>query len=327
MHRNIKDIKPSSLSCLLLGVIFLLFVLSSPAFANSKSGYLYNLSSFNGPVTSLWALLTVDAGTGEVFSLNRQVSLVQIYSKDAMLIHSYGEGYPIAGANDLAAAEEGGLYLLQNRRSGSHLLHFDYKGELLEEIELKNLPDAYRDFDPARLEFHENRFYLLDVASLRLVITDQDGDFIRGYQIRDILLETFKDDEKYIEQLKILDFNGFCVDVSGNMYFTAPTSFSAYRMSPDGTIRGFGRSGSSPGRFGVVAGIDADSKGNIYISDKLRSVVMIFDKDFKFIREFGHRGANPENLIAPDDLVIDEQGGKLYVAQAANRGVSVFRLQ
>ena len=63
--------------------------------------------------------------------------------------------------------------------------------------------------------------------------------------------------------------------------------------------------------------------GYIYVADRLRSVVLVFDHNFVFQTEFGYRGGQPSNLIVPDDLAIDARGN-VYVAQAANRGVSVF---
>jgi hypothetical protein len=53
---------------------------------------------------------------------------------------------------------------------------------------------------------------------------------------------------------------------------------------------------------------------------------MIFDKDFKFLREFGYRGYGPGNLIAPMELTVDDRG-RIYVSQSARRGVSVFQVK
>jgi DNA-binding beta-propeller fold protein YncE len=80
-----------------------------------------------------------------------------------------------------------------------------------------------------------------------------------------------------------------------------------------------------PGRFGILAGIAIDSRGNLLVLDKLKSAVMAFDKDFNFVTAFGYRGARPGNLIVPDGLAIDRRD-RLYVTQARKRGVSVFAL-
>ena len=125
--------------------------------------------------------------------------------------------------------------------------------------------------------------------------------------------------------LEYVELNGFTVDGQGNMFFTVPVLFSAFRLSPEGELREFGRSGSGPGKFGVVAGIAVDELGYIYVADRLRSVVLVFDPSFGFQTEFGYRGDRPSSLMVPDDLAIDRKGN-VYVGQAANRGVSVFRV-
>ena len=52
-------------------------------------------------------------------------------------------------------------------------------------------------------------------------------------------------------------------------------------------------------------------------------MILVFDKDFRFLTEFGYRGPRPENLIVPDDIAADRRG-RIYVSQARRRGVSVF---
>ena len=87
--------------------------------------------------------------------------------------------------------------------------------------------------------------------------------------------------------------------------------FKAFQLSPDKKLASFGRSGSAPGRFGVVAGIVTDSRGNVLVADKLKSVVMVFDKNFDFLTEFGYRGSRPENLVVPDDLADRRAGSRV----------------
>ncbi len=77
--------------------------------------------------------------------------------------------------------------------------------------------------------------------------------------------------------------------------------------------------------FSVISGVAVDSRGDIFVSDKLKSVVMVFDRDFRFLFQFGDRGNKPGNLVGPTGLALDG-AGRLYVTQLQNRGVSVFSL-
>jgi hypothetical protein len=75
----------------------------------------------------------------------------------------------------------------------------------------------------------------------------------------------------------------------------------------------------------VVSGIATDDRGNIFLTDRRRSVVMVFSPDLKFLNEFGYRGFGPGNLIVPDDIVLDGNN-KVYVAQMRKRGIQVYRV-
>jgi hypothetical protein len=72
-----------------------------------------------------------------------------------------------------------------------------------------------------------------------------------------------------------------------------------------------------------VSGIAKDDQENYLVVERLRSVVMVFDKNFGFLKEFGYRGGKPGNLIRPSEVAAGN-AGKLYVTQLMNRGVSVF---
>ena len=101
--------------------------------------------------------------------------------------------------------------------------------------------------------------------------------------------------------------NGFSASQDGTLYFTASSLFSAFRQKEGSDLEQFGVAGGAIGKFGVVAGIESDKNGNIFVADRLRSVVLVFDKDFNFLTEFGYRGPLPQNLIVPDDIAVDDQ--------------------
>ena len=100
-------------------------------------------------------------------------------------------------------------------------------------------------------------------------------------------------------------------------------AFTAGVVSPSGALRLFGTRGSSPGKFNIAGSIVADERGWIFVLDRLRSVVIVFDPKLKFVLEFGYRGDGPTNLIAPFDLAVGN--GRIFVSQARDRGVKVFQ--
>ncbi|MBW2401996.1 MAG: hypothetical protein JRG80_22555 [Deltaproteobacteria bacterium] len=290
------------------------------------------LHNFSGPVRSQWAKLAVDLEHNEIYALNQRANDIRIFNEHGMETFVFGDGY--ANAADITIGHDGDIWILTTgyRSAAVHLL--TYRGEHVAELELKNIPAKFSEFIADRLVYKNHSLYLVDSDALLVIVVDERGYFKAGHDLNTPVKPqiTRENRKRKIEstdwkkkQLETIELNGFSVDNDGNMYFTVPVLFSAFRLSPEGHVSRFGRPGSAPGKFGVVAGIAVDGKGNVYVADRLRSVVLVFDRYFMFQGEFGYRGDRPANLIVPDDLAIDNNGN-VYVGQAANRGVSVFRV-
>ncbi len=285
--------------------------------------FLYPLSNFSGPVPSIGAKLAVDPELDEVYAMNPRKKTVQIFNETGMETFSFGENFP--GMADISIGDQGDIFLLTGYGQTAKIHRTNYRGELVETITLKNIPHQYSNFAAVRLVYRGEFLYLIDPQSLAILVVDKSGNFEEAHNLRSPLRRFAQGDRKKLKELKEIDFTGFDVDQHGNMFFTIPSMFTAFRLSPAGELAYFGRSGSAPGKFGVVSGIAVDDMGNIYVSDRLRCVVLIFNSDFVFQKEFGHRGYRPSNLIVPMDVAISSDG-KVYVSQAGNRGVSVFKV-
>jgi DNA-binding beta-propeller fold protein YncE len=320
----------------MLGIATFLLALMAPfhlAFGEVTASFRFPLSNFSGPVPSQWARLAVDPERNEVYALNQRGNDIRIFNESGMEIHEFGEAFPFA--SDIAIGEDGDIFILTRGYQTSAVHLFDYRGEPVSEIAPKNVPAAYSDYTADRLVYRNGSLYLVNSGALVVIVLDAEGYFKEAYDINTALrrhlagderLKSVTEDTEWEEsRLENLEMTGFHVDRRGNIFFTVSVLFSAYLFSIDGELEEFGKAGSAPGKFGVAAGIVSDDSGYIYVSDRLRSVVLVFDRDFRFQTEFGYRGKRPSNLIVPDDLAIDGLGN-VYVAQAANRGVSVFRV-
>jgi sugar lactone lactonase YvrE len=302
--------------------VFILLVPLHAASGGVKVSFRHRLSNFSGPVLSQWARLAVDSQHTEVYSLNRRENSIRVFDEHGMEIYEFGERFPSAA--DLAIGDDGNIFVLTARYQTSRIYLCNYRGERTSEITLKNVPEEFSDFRADRLSYRQGILYLADSRRLIVISADADGFFREGYDLGAILKRAASDELAETELVDI-EINGFDVDREGNILFTIASFFSAFRMSADGELVRFGRPGSARGKFGVTGGIASDDAGYIYVADRLRCVVLVFDRDLRFQQEFGYRGGRPSNLIVPDDLAIDSKGN-VYVAQAANRGVSVFQV-
>lgn len=320
----------------LLLICFSLVVNIGSADAQAEASFLYRLSDFSGPVSSMWARIDIDPKENEVYTLNRSNARIQIFNETAMQVFDCGEGLNLASATDIASTPEGDLFVLYRSPAGT-VRYLDYRGEVIRDfvVRAQQTPGG---FQPDYIDFQDGRLYVVDSGAKQVVIVSSKGEHLDQVDLNTMLTEEYAKKAadpslnparkvqslKDLESVKAASFGGFSVDSHGNLYFTLSSLFVAYRYTPFGELQAFGIPGSSPGKFGVVSSIAADGEGNIFVSDRLRSVVLMFDRELNFRSEFGYRGSEPHNLIAPNDIAIDEQNRRIYVAQAANLGVSVF---
>jgi len=298
-------------------VIVFLVLFSIPAKSRAVKGtFLYTLSNFTGSIPYNWARVSVDKERNEIYVLYQ--NSVRVFNNAGMEVYRFGDDLDLGHIVDVSFDPMGDIFLLSYKESEPAIIRCNYRGEPQSKIEVRDLSPQFSGFSPTRMIYQDGHFYLENHGDMRVVVTDQEGHFERGYDLIP-LLELEEKDRGNVE------IAGFSVDKEGNILVTVPVLFKACILSPDGKLSWFGRPGSVSGKFNIVSGIARDSKGNYLIVDKLKCAVMIYDKNFNFLTQFGYRGLKPGNLIAPDEIAIDDSD-RIYVTQTRKRGVSVFKL-
>jgi hypothetical protein len=305
---------------LILATSLFLAPFPAQASADVKSTFLYSLANFHGKLPYNEVRVRVDRARDEVYVVER--GIVRVFNESGMEFFWFGDNAELESIYDLAVDEAGDVSLLSYNFAHPEdpkyfLIHCNYRGDVKEKLMVTGLPVEFSGFFPNYMFYRDEKYLFLSSSRMKVVVTDRNGVFRKGYDLAD-LLEIPEKDRANIEIF------GFNLDSDGNMLFTIPVLFQAYVVSPDGKVAGsFGKSGSAPGMFGVVCGIAKDDQGNYLVVERLRSVVMVFDKEFRFLREFGYVGGKPGNLVRPNEVAMGN-AGKLYVTQVRDRGVSVF---
>jgi DNA-binding beta-propeller fold protein YncE len=279
--------------------------------------YLFKLATSTGVVASSWATLALDPKTGELFMLDGSEGLVRIFNDAGMETYEFGDDAELGQLVSAAPLPDGHILVVALRGEETEIIRCNYRGEREDVFRPSSVPSRYTGMRIDAIYTHGDKVYLADTESFRVIATNDKGVFQRGYD----LAAATKLDEKKRASNTIVGLN---VDGAGNILFTIPTLFQAFVLSPSGELRAFGTRGSAPGRFNIVGGIAADEQGYVYVSDLLRSVVMVFDREFEFLGEFGYRGDDQASLVSP--RVVLAARGRLYVSQSAGRGVSVFNV-
>jgi DNA-binding beta-propeller fold protein YncE len=299
-------------------VAFML-ALSAPAVARAQladANFLYKLSTMTGTIRSNGVSVSFDPGTKETILFGD--GRVRIFNPSGMEIFSFGDDPDLGAIVAAASTEEGDFILLSYFETQPALIRANFRGEPKKKIDITGLPEEIpQPFRPNGMGYGKQRVYLIDLAAMRLVVVDPGGKFLAFHDLAKIC----EVEDKRVDN----GVKGFRVAPNGDFLFTVQPLFKAYVLAPDGTFRAFGTKGSAPGKFNIVTGIAVDERGNYYVADILKSAVLIFDKNFRWLKEFGYRGNKPSNIIAPVDLAVGD--GKLYVSQFARKGVSVFEIK
>jgi len=310
-----------------LSVVALLALgFSAAAAAEPPSvAFSFVLSDFSGPVRVGEARVVVDPGHAEVYVAEARD--VHVFNEFGMEVYRFHTDLGLGPIRDLAVLPDGSLLVLlydmsQPESPTPLLCRHDFRGRRLDERTLSGLPESVTAFHPNRLFLHGDRVLLLSTTRLLAAWADLDGNV---QQVLDLgkTLEIPEDERADYE------LSGAGMDGNGNLALTMAVLFRAFLISPDGKmLASWGKSGSAVGAFGNIGGIGADAQGRVYVVDRIRKVVMIFDADatHTFLREFGGDPRELGMLAMPSDVVIDAKG-RAYVTQVGSGGVSVFQIQ
>ncbi len=304
-------------------IIVLLGALLSPHRAGAVAvSYLYNLSNFSGAVPYNDVKLYVDRRNDEIYAAVGNA--IRVFNASGMEIYRFDVDPRPGTVFDLAVEESGDLLLLTlafdpaEPGHGWFITRCDYRGQPVGRITVAGFPKEFASFRPNVMIDRGERLLLASLAQFQAVEIDRSGQFQKGYDLAKLV--GIKETERSRN-----DIAAFSMDPRGNMLLTVPTMFKVFVVSPAGRATDFGGPGSSPGLFGNVAGVVADDRGDVIVADKARGVVMIFNDRFEFVSEFGSGDDGRPALTRPTDLVMG-RSGRLYVTQARERGVAVFKL-
>jgi hypothetical protein len=244
---------------------------------------------------------------------------VHIFNPTGMEVYSFGEDPQLGGIVSAVPMDDGDFLLLSYvGEEAPSVVVANYRGEFKTRIDPKGLPsDVPQPYRPSSIAWSPGRIYLTDLAGMRVVVLDMEGRFVAFHDLGKLCDVADKRADNGIK--------GFRVAPDGDILFTVQPLFRAFVLKPDGRLLSFGVRGSAPGKFNIITGIARDERGYHYVADILKSAVLVFDKNFRFVKEFGYRGGRPGSLVAPVDIAAGD--GKVFVSQFAKKGVSVFEVK
>jgi hypothetical protein len=134
--------------------------------------------------------------------------------------------------------------------------------------------------------------------------------------------------------------HGLFVDKQGDVWVTDDQAakdkskgLQVFKFSPDGkilmTLGKKGQSGLGPDIFGAPTDVVVADNGDIFVTDGHpgcnceNSRVVKFDKNGKYLMEFGKKGTGPGELDGPHTIAMDSRG-RLFVGDRSNNRIEIF---
>ncbi len=302
----------------LIGLAVVVAAVTAAGAAGLTISHLFNLSDFSGTLPYSGGRLVADPSTDEIYVI--AANEVRVFNDRGMEVYRFGIDSDLGQIRDVAIDETGDILVLSHDlppARGYHITRCDYRGRAKTALDPAGFPEEIAAVRPDRIFLRPGGLHLASRLEKRVAVIDpSSGEFRRDFDLAELL-------ELSEQQRAEEDVVGLDVDEQGNMLVTIPTMFRAFVVAPNGKMRSFGEGGSTPGSFGVVAGITRNSDGHCFVADRGRSVVMVFDENLEFVSEFGYRGTGPENLVRPADMAVTGSD-KVYVTQMRQRGVAAF---
>lgn len=277
--------------------------------------YQYNLATVAGDIHTSAATLNYDRLVREVFLTG--YGQVRIFNAAGMETYRFGDDARLGTIYGVAALEDGDLLVLSYRDDKPCLLRCNFRGEPIQAVELTGVPEPFRGMRPNAIAYQGGRVYLADLQEMRVVLVEPGGKHLASYDLAERIAVADKRQDH--------GMNGFGVDRDGSMLFTVAPLFKAFVVPLQGQVRSFGRPGSAPGSFGIVAGIGSDASGRYYVADSLKCAILVFDSSLGFLGEFGTRGSRPGQLLGPTSVAV--AGDRVFVSQNGARGVAVYQMR
>ncbi len=157
--------------------------------------------------------------------------------------------------------------------------------------------------------------YVVDGTLKRVVVYDQDGDFLSAFGGMDKFQRpTHVDVDVDARYAYVVDTGGVSNDDHRIRVFDIATGDLAFDI---------GGRGNGPGEFNLPKDIAVGPDGRIYVVDSSNFRVQVFEADGTYVHTFGSIGVQPGQFSRPKGLDTDPDGN-VYVTDAAFGNFQIF---
>lgn len=270
----------------------------TPAFA-------FSFSSPEG-AQALGNPLAVIAFSSEVFVSDAHNGRIAVYSRDGWFIRTLGDD----GQNPGKLRYPYGLTMHEQKlfiadMGAAAIRVYEPTGKFLEDLTGPGLLSK-----PTDVKIRGARVYVADVGRHQVLVLDREGKLIQAIGGPG-------------EENGAFRFpNGIALGEDGTLYVADSGNNRVQVFDQAGNFLRAVGSESNP--LTAARGIFVDGAGRLFVVAGLLNQVVAFAPDGKELYRLGGRGGGPQSLFLPNGIYV-AQDGTLYVTEAGNRRVSVFK--
>ncbi|MBI3754074.1 MAG: hypothetical protein HY266_08560 [Deltaproteobacteria bacterium] len=252
------------------------------------------------------AAIFLDSRRDELYIADDGNRRIVVTDSQGTFLYQFGyDNAKIKGSlSTIVVDKKGAIYVPQ----GDRVSLLNYKGDYTMDMDFSEVPSHDHMLIRAMAIDNDGCIYIADGAMGRIIVLDSDRKFLYQFFISG--------------KPKGIDIQAMDVGDS-KVYLLHPQSFlvTIFDKKKGEKSGYFGFMGESEGGFSMPADIKIDGKGRLVVVDGNRGAVIFFDKNGKFIFEFGGRGT----FSWPRTVAIDKKRGIYYVVDMTSK-VRVFQL-
>jgi DNA-binding beta-propeller fold protein YncE len=260
---------------------------------------------FKGPVAA------AADGAGNVYVLDRDARLVQVFGGDGQLRHRWGSYGNSAGQfvtpTDIAADAYGNVYIAD--RGASRVQKFTSAGVYLTGWQI-DAANPHRALLGRIALGPGGEVYLTDQSNASVHVFSSAGVWLRSWQLAAGAVAASP--------------QGIAVARDGSVFVVDQANQRIQKFSSAGRwLVEWGAAGSANGQFDAPQQIALDPQGNVFVADTGNQRVQKFSPDGRWLAAWGRQGSANGQFDAPQGIAVAADSA-VYVADTKNQRVQKF---